>query len=437
MTDCTTASEPLPTPGHVWYFAEGFTGDDYLTFISLMNPGNTVANVTVTFNLDGAAPLVKNIAVPANSRRTVAAHDPAVGPGPGWAFGLKIESDQQVIAQEVLVKPTEGIAHATIGSKNLSPVWYFAEGFTGDEYLTFISLMNPGSHPANVTATFNLDGAAPVVRNLIVPPNSRRTIAAHDPIAGPGPGWAFGVEITADHPIMAQEVLVKPSESLAHGTIGAENLSVDWLFAEGFTGDEYLTFISIMNPGSSNANVTASFNLDGAAPVVRNLVVPANSRRTIAAHEVIAGPGPGWAFGIVLTSSSPVVAQEVLVKPSESLAHGTIGSQFAVDNWYFAEGFTGDDYLTFISLTNPGDVAAQVAVTFNLDGSPPVVENIVVPAHSRHTVPAHDPAQGPGPGRAFGVVVTADQQIVAQEVLVKPSEGLAHGTIGTFLALPP
>jgi len=437
MTDCSTSSEPLPTPSHVWYFAEGFTGDGYLTFISLMNPGGSSANVTATFNLDGAAPQVENVAVPANSRRTIAAHDAAQGPGPGWAFGLKIESDQPIVAQEVLVKPSESLAHATIGSKTLSPEWYFAEGFTGDGYLTFISLMNPGSSATNVTATFNLDGAAPVVRNVAVPANSRRTIPAHDPTDGPGPGFAFGVEISAEHPIMAQEVLVKPTESLAHGTIGSQSLSNTWYFAEGFTGDDYLTFISIMNPGSSSASVTATFNLDGAAPVIRNLVVPANSRRTIPAHDSTDGAGPGLAFGIELASSQPVVAQEVLVKPTESLAHATIGSQNLSASWYFAEGFTGDGYLTFISLMNPGSSAASVTVTFNLDGAAPVVENIVIPAESRRTVAAHDAAQGPGPGWAFGVVVSSDQPIVAQEVLVKPTESLAHGTAGTQLTAGP
>ncbi len=113
---------PTPTPppgdGDRYYFAEGFTGNFWLTFIAIMNPGDVDANVTATFNLDGAPPVVKNLVVPAHSRRTIPAHDPAYGPGPGWAFGTVIESDQPIAAQQVLIDPVGGLAHGTIGERD-------------------------------------------------------------------------------------------------------------------------------------------------------------------------------------------------------------------------------------------------------------------------------------------------------------------------------
>ncbi|MBI4299932.1 MAG: hypothetical protein HY677_02260, partial [Chloroflexi bacterium] len=49
----------------------------------------------------------------------------------------------------------------------------------------------------------------------------------------------------------------------------------------------------------------------------------------------------------------------------------------------------------------------------------------------RKTIWAHDASEGVGPEKAFGVKLQADQGIVAQEALIDPGGGLAHGTIGS------
>src|SRR6185369_13917691 len=139
------------------------------------------------------------------------------------AFSVSIDSDQPIVSQEVLIDTAGLLAHGTIGVTSLAQTWYFAEGVTTDSWHTFISIGNLSGSTAHVTATYNILGQPQVARSLTIAPGARDTFAGHDAASGPGPGQAFGVTITSDVPVVAQEVLIdpKPGVALAHAVMGA------------------------------------------------------------------------------------------------------------------------------------------------------------------------------------------------------------------------
>jgi hypothetical protein len=59
----------------------------------------------------------------------------------------------------------------------------------------------------------------------------------------------------------------------------------------------------------------------------------------------------------------------------------------------------------YFAILNPNDAPAEVRITYFLNGQPPVVKQLTVPANARATVTVHDRAQGVGRGQEVGAKV--------------------------------
>jgi len=106
--------------------------------------------------------------------------------------------------------------------------WYFAEGYTGGTFDTYILLMNPNSSPANVTVTFmKPDGSTKSV-NPTIGANSRYTIKVDD-VAGMG-DTGFGTKVTSDICIVAERAMYWSNYSGGsggHNTMGTTPLGCE------------------------------------------------------------------------------------------------------------------------------------------------------------------------------------------------------------------
>ena len=308
--------------------------------------------------------------------------------------------------------------------------WYFAEGFTGAGWSTIVHVTNPNPSPASITVTYLLDGASPIVRNAVVSAEASLSLDAADPGEGPGPDVAFGITLTSDIPVTAeQEMYAGASGDFAHATQATDQLSSTWYFAEGFTQFGWETFVLVANPGGSSADVTVTYQVQGGSPVERNVSVGAQQRTTFVGHA----DAPDAAFSVTVTSSQPVVAEMVMYDPGRTLAHRTIGVTGPSTEWHLGEGFTGFGWETFIAVGNPSGSDATVTATYNVDGGSPVAKQIVVPAGSRGTFIGHGTDSGVGAGEAFGVYITSNIPVIVQEVLIDPAPGAgrAHSTMAS------
>ncbi len=176
-----------------WFFAEGFTGGTpalaFDTFLLLGNPGAQKAKVTVTFLLEGVAPIVRTYELLPTSRANVWVD---LLPGlENTAFSMQVESDQPIIAERAEYWGPTGTwieAHDTPGLTASALKWAFAEGgedalnppaagqTTSINYDSYFLVANPSSSVLKLRATFMREDGTGIVHDYDVDPKSRFTI---------------------------------------------------------------------------------------------------------------------------------------------------------------------------------------------------------------------------------------------------------------------
>jgi hypothetical protein len=109
--------------------------------------------------------------------------------------------------------------------------------------------------------------------------------------------------------------------------------------------------------------------------------------------------------------------------------HSTIGAPWPQNAWELPEGYTDQGFETFILIGNPSDVDANVEVTYLLEGGGMITRDHFVPAGTRYTILANNPAEV-GPGVAFSTLIEANTWIVAERAMYWPGGG--HVNIGAY-----
>jgi len=84
------------TPATTSLFAEGYTGQNFEEWLCIQNATAGTAHVTVTYFPEGAAPIAKSHAVPANSRYTIDVNHDA---GAGLSISASVTSDVAVMVE--------------------------------------------------------------------------------------------------------------------------------------------------------------------------------------------------------------------------------------------------------------------------------------------------------------------------------------------------
>ena len=140
--------------------------------------------------------------VPASSRSTVDVNSVV---GTDLEVAAKVVSDRALVCERPMYfryqdKWTGGsdvmAADAPAGN------WYFAEGYTGPGFDTWICVLNPGDRPAGLTFRFQTQEAGEMVRDgLEVGAHSRRTFKANELL---GPDYQFSLALSSDKPVVAE-----------------------------------------------------------------------------------------------------------------------------------------------------------------------------------------------------------------------------------------
>lgn len=114
-----------------WYFAEGYTGGDFDTYVLLQNPDPSPTSATLTFMKGDGTTVELEVEIEPHARYTV--HVDEI-PGLEQAeFSTLVEAKTLLVAERAMyfVYKTRDGGSCSQGTTAPSQEWYFAEGYTG------------------------------------------------------------------------------------------------------------------------------------------------------------------------------------------------------------------------------------------------------------------------------------------------------------------
>ena len=425
---------PTPTPPPVsgpvsklWYFAEGRVGAGFSEFLTLGNPTTTDCQVSITY-------LTQPDSGPAGSK-TVSVDVPPSTRVTRWVDGdLGTSttghgiSDAATVSVNSATTPTcRGIVaerpmyfHA-LGTNSGSDVlgvtkpgtsFYFADLAVGSQpgggtSSSFLPVLNPGSTAATVTATYYAGGKTVGTQTLTVAAGSRGTIFPSH--ASPSLPPRVSVVLSSSQPVVAERPtyfsgINGGNAGLVSGgadVIGVQQLSTDWLFAEGYTGGRFQENLVLANldPASKPASVTIRLEYDTGASRAFTVTVNPLSQLIWNVNANSAGAGTSQSVSAEITSTGAAIAVEREMyfgydhvgdgRSTRSTGGTDVLGQVgpATKSAYsFAEGYTNLGYDEWVTIQNPTNAAETVTLTVSNGVGTVYTFAVPVVAHSRSTV---------------------------------------------------
>ncbi|MHB8894182.1 MAG: DUF5719 family protein [Candidatus Geothermincolia bacterium] len=328
-------------PASQWFLAEGCTAYGFDTYILVQNPNAEPSQVTLTFLKSGGQTQELVFQVAPLSRYTVPVD--SVKGMEQVEFSTQVTSSKPVVVERSMYFDYDGIKEGSSagGVTSLSGDWFFAEGYTGAGFDTFILLANPSDKVTHATLSLASDGGQRGDVYVELAPHSRKTI----PVDGIK-GWeqkAFSARVRADNLIAAERAMYFTYNGIpgGHDSFGSPALSDRWFLAEGYTAGSFDTYILVFNPNRLASDVSVRFLLRDGRFVDKVYRVAPESRYTIAVDKIKGLEAEEVSASI--TSTIPVVVERsmyfsYLGKSGGSCERGVTGPAAL---WYFAEGYTG------------------------------------------------------------------------------------------------
>jgi hypothetical protein len=282
----------------------------------------------------------------------VAVHDERQGVGrrggQGWAVATRVDSTNGVgiVVERPIYYAYQGAipgGDTAVGVTSPRATWYFAEGYTGAGFDEYLTVLNPNTVAATVRVTYLFDGAPSRERTVTAPRQSRLTIPVHDEAQGAGRRGAVAAIVSSDVPggiVVERPIYFRYTGATmagidgGHTAFGAAGPAHAWQFAEGYTGDGFDTYLTILNPGPTASRVRITYYLTNRPPETRTLTVAGLSRTTVNVHERPLGVGRGQAVAarVETTNGVPIVVERPIYFrygpggwPGGSVAFGAAG----------------------------------------------------------------------------------------------------------------
>jgi len=276
-----------------YFLAEGTCRPGFDPYICIQNPGDTDADVTITYMKGDGAAQEQALTVGATSRETVVVKD-ILGECDDEAhdFSARVESTngQQILVERPMYFDYEGMwdgGHVVMGVPEPSAYYYFAEGCCRPGFESYLSLQNPSGEDAEVQVTYMRGDGTTEVQDLVVGASSRETVAARD-VLGVGDDAAHdfsaqvvsinGVGIVAERPIYFN---YKEMWDGGHCKVGAVSPSDSFYFAEGSIRPGFDSYLCIQNPGEYDVPVGITYIKGDGTLYEQEVTVGAESRYTV------------------------------------------------------------------------------------------------------------------------------------------------------------
>lgn len=330
--------------GTTFYFAEGYTGISFQEYLTVANPGNTAAHVTIYFapqaGSSEGAPTVRFV-VPANSRATRNVRRDVLTVS-NKSVGMIVTSDQPIMAERVLYFG-DGTGSAKYGStakagiQTLANQYYFAYGSAGGSGLaqrkgdqSYVTILNPDltTTRATVVAQFyTASGHLLGATSVDVAPRTRQTINANAIVGNTSSIYA--TVLTSASPFVAEkpQYFGGDPNSGAHPGVapsgtpgGIKSVSFPDLSLTSALGEPQQQTVFLYNPTANPVTVAATYVSAGASKIVSYTLAP-STVTTVNVNGDAASLGAG-VLGATFTVASNGVGDAFVAADIANTADG-------------------------------------------------------------------------------------------------------------------
>jgi hypothetical protein len=269
-----------------------------------------------------------------------------------------------------------------------------------------------------------------------VNPNTRATFKARDQI---GPGKNAGLFLESDQDVVVERSMYFDYQGLAqnnwtggHVVVGVNSPAKDWYFAEGTTRGGFEEWLCLQNPGWEPITVDATY-MPGSGqggPVGKSYTVPAQQRLTVSVNKEL---GPDKDVSVKLSSSADFIAERPMYFDYRGVwdgGHDVLGANTPATTWFFADGYTGDNFDEWLCLQNPGTDTANVTITYYPTSGTPISKPHTVSPNSRLTVNVNNDA---GSNLEISTKVSSDKPIITERPMYFAYQGVwtgGHDVVG-------
>jgi len=294
-----------------------------------------------------------------------------------------------------------------IGLTHLGTNFFFgdlAEGAQpgGGNYSSFITILNPvGGQSATVTAKYYAGGNLATTQQLTVPGGSRGTIF---PAGVPSRSVVVVTStqpVAVERPTYFSNINGGNAGTVSGGAdvVGVQTLSSDWLFAEGYTAQQFQENLVIANvdPVNKPASVNITLEFPDGTTKAYPITVNPNSQTVWNVNAVVPAPGNSVSAEVTSTGANIVVEREMFFKylhnaNGRSLTSvggsdvlGQVGPA-AAKNYGFAEGYTNVGYDQWLTIQNPTAATETINIAIVNEAGGYYATSVNVIGHSRYTV---------------------------------------------------
>jgi hypothetical protein len=327
----SSATLPVSAPGRSWGFPEGYTGVTFQEYLTILNPNNAVANVTVMLapqaaNAQGARKLVFTVPPLSRSTANIRALNHASGP---QSVGMIVTSDQPIVPERVLyfgAGAGSGKFGSTVsrGISTVSNQLYIPYGSSGGLVSSaagadaqgdqaFITLLNPApaSVSVQVTASFYDATGHQIAQapSVTVAGGTRQTIVVNK-VLGANAVGPYSVVLNATGSIEAELAQYYqgspnigdhpgvdfPAQPQGYGDVFLSNLETTLPDGAPLTREIYL-----YNPGGTQEQVNVTYFGAGGATAHNTYVVGPDAITSIDAGQDTGATIPAGPLGAEFT----------------------------------------------------------------------------------------------------------------------------------------
>lgn len=303
-----------------WYLPEGSSNWGFECWLLVQNPNPSEARCTITYMIEGGAPVTKVKTVPASTRATYSMLEDA---GEVDA-SIMVESDLPVIPERAMYRNARREGHDSIGTTAPAQDYFLAEGTSDWGFTTYVLVQNPNTSAASVEVTFMASDGPHAMPPFSMAPSSRGTIRVNDVLASAD----FSTRVHSDLPIVAERAMYWDGGrgEACHDSIGMPMAHRVFYLPDGETQNGHETWVLVQNPNDSPVEVEVRYLLSGGAGVESfSVTVPPLSRRTFSMADEV----PNGRASVTVTCLTPgkrIICERAMYWNNRGAGTDTIGA---------------------------------------------------------------------------------------------------------------